>query len=321
MDHRSSLPDFFANRKIDRALQGDKDATWTAARAWKYVPKVRPKPGTIYDYSNTNYLLLGELVEHVTNNPLATEVRTRLLDPLQLTTAWYQAVEEPKAKGARGYRLTRTASGALLKPVAAPVGRHAVPLGRDRRGRRGVDRRHRDGRGALDAGVGLGQPAVTRDVPRDAPRREVHPGDARDRDLRPGGPADLDPGPADARPLGSLPRLPERGPLPARPGDLDRDPDQPEHLRPGGADAPPGQDRGPGQAAGVPGTGGPMPASRRSSRSGRGLQDPEIASCGPSSASSPIASDADRWSPCGGSAVKGTTDPLGRVPDGWSHGP
>jgi D-alanyl-D-alanine carboxypeptidase len=119
MDHRSSLPDFFANRKIDRALQADKDATWTAARAWKYVPQVRPKPGTIYDYSNTNYLLLGELVEHVTNNPLATEVRARLLDPLQLTTAWYQGAEDPKAKGARGYRLTRTASGALLKPVAA----------------------------------------------------------------------------------------------------------------------------------------------------------------------------------------------------------
>ena len=119
MDHRSSLPDFFGNAKIDRALQGDKDATWTAARAWKYVPKVRPKPGTIYDYSNTNYLLLGELVEHVTNNPLATEVRTRLLDPLELETAWYQAAEEPKANGARGYRLTRTASGSLLKPVAA----------------------------------------------------------------------------------------------------------------------------------------------------------------------------------------------------------
>jgi D-alanyl-D-alanine carboxypeptidase len=119
MDHRSSLPDFFANAKIDRALQRDKDATWTAAQTWRFVPKVRPKPGTIYDYSNTNYLLLGELVEHVTNNPLSSEVRTRLLDPLELTSAWYQAVEDPKAKGARGYRLTRTASGALLKPVAA----------------------------------------------------------------------------------------------------------------------------------------------------------------------------------------------------------
>jgi D-alanyl-D-alanine carboxypeptidase len=118
LDHRSSLPDFFSNAKIDRALQADKRATWTAARTWKYVPKVRPKPGTIYDYSNTNYLLLGELVEHVTSRPLATEVRERLLDPLGLETAWYQGVEEPKVKGARGYRVYRTASGSLAKAVA-----------------------------------------------------------------------------------------------------------------------------------------------------------------------------------------------------------
>lgn len=118
LDHRSSLPDFFSNAKIDRALQADKRATWTAARTWKYVPKVRPRPGTIYDYSNTNYLLLGELVEHVTTRPLATEVRERLLDPLGLETAWYQGAEEPRAKGARGYRVYRTASGSLAKAVA-----------------------------------------------------------------------------------------------------------------------------------------------------------------------------------------------------------
>jgi len=118
MDHRSSLPDFFSNAKIDRALQGDKTATWTPERTWKYVPAHRPKPGTIYDYSNTNYLLLGELVERVTGNPLAAEVRERLLDPFQLDTAWYQIAEKPRAKGATGYRLLRTATAATVKPVA-----------------------------------------------------------------------------------------------------------------------------------------------------------------------------------------------------------
>ncbi|HEX5826820.1 MAG TPA: serine hydrolase domain-containing protein [Candidatus Limnocylindrales bacterium] len=117
LDHRSSLPDFFSNAKIDRALQRDKEAAWTATQTWKYVPKWRPKPGTIYDYSNTNYLLLGELVERVTGNPLAAEVRARLLDPLGLETAWYQAVEEPRAPGATGYRLTRTASGVSLRDI------------------------------------------------------------------------------------------------------------------------------------------------------------------------------------------------------------
>ena len=118
MDHRSSLPDFFSNSKIDKALQADKRATWTPERAWRYVPKIRPKPGTVYDYSNTNYLLLGELVKNVTGNPLSAEVRTRLLDPLQLNTAWYQVAEKPRATGATGYRLTRTASGLVVRPVA-----------------------------------------------------------------------------------------------------------------------------------------------------------------------------------------------------------
>lgn len=118
MDHRSSLPDFFANAKIDRALQRDKEATWTAERTWKYVPPYRPVPGTVYDYSNTNYLLLGELVERVTGNTLAHEVRTRLLDPLQLNTAWYQVAEKPRTPLSTGYRLTRNGSSVFVKPVA-----------------------------------------------------------------------------------------------------------------------------------------------------------------------------------------------------------
>jgi len=118
LDHRSSLPDFFSNARIDKALQKDKEAAWTAARTWKYVPKWRPRPGSVYDYSNTNYLLLGELVEQVTGNPLSTEIRNRLLDPLELTTAWYQDAEPPRAKGTTGYRLTRTAGGSRVTPIA-----------------------------------------------------------------------------------------------------------------------------------------------------------------------------------------------------------
>ncbi|MEO5966418.1 MAG: serine hydrolase domain-containing protein [Candidatus Limnocylindrales bacterium] len=120
LDHRSSLPDFFSNPKIDKALQRNKDATWTAQQAWKFVPKWRPTPGTVYDYSNTNYMLLGELVHNVTGNTLAVEVRDRIFDPLQLNTAWYQVAEAPRAKLATGYRLTRYASGTRVVPVAHP---------------------------------------------------------------------------------------------------------------------------------------------------------------------------------------------------------
>jgi D-alanyl-D-alanine carboxypeptidase len=64
--------------------------------------------------------LLGELVEAVTGRPLATEVRTRLLDPLGLGDAWYQAVEQPRAPLTVGYRLLASGGGMRAIPVAKP---------------------------------------------------------------------------------------------------------------------------------------------------------------------------------------------------------
>jgi D-alanyl-D-alanine carboxypeptidase len=121
LDHTSGLPDYFLNAKIDRPLQANKNAEWTPAQTWAYVPDKRPKPGRFWIYSNSNYLLLGELVEAVTGHPLATEIRSRLLDPLGLETAWYQGVEEPRATGTIAYRF-----------VAAPGGgERAVPVARE----------------------------------------------------------------------------------------------------------------------------------------------------------------------------------------------
>ena len=42
-------------------------------------------PGTKYNYSNTNYLMLGLIIEAVTHNALHDEINRRLLQPLKLT--------------------------------------------------------------------------------------------------------------------------------------------------------------------------------------------------------------------------------------------
>jgi D-alanyl-D-alanine carboxypeptidase len=118
LDHTSDINDFFFNPRIDHALQSNPDATWTAKRTWRYVPPGRIRPGKVWSYSNTNYLLLGELVEAVTGRPLAKEVRSRLLDPLDLKTAWYQAAEKPRTGLSTGYRLVPVKSGARAVPVA-----------------------------------------------------------------------------------------------------------------------------------------------------------------------------------------------------------
>jgi D-alanyl-D-alanine carboxypeptidase len=121
LDHTSGLPDFFLNPKIDKPLQAKPDAVWTPQRTWTFVIAKRPVPGTVWQYSNSNYLLLGELVKAVTGRTLANEIRDRLLDPLALETAWYQAAEEPRVGGATGYRTVAKAGGAIRYVAVAPA--------------------------------------------------------------------------------------------------------------------------------------------------------------------------------------------------------
>jgi D-alanyl-D-alanine carboxypeptidase len=59
-------------------------------------------PGTAYRYSNTNYLLLGLIIEKVTGNSVGSEIRNRLLVPFSLTHTSYpdsQAMPDPWAHG------------------------------------------------------------------------------------------------------------------------------------------------------------------------------------------------------------------------------
>lgn len=42
------------------------------------------EPGTAWSYSNTNYVLAGMIIEAVTDNPWAEEVRKRIIEPLDL---------------------------------------------------------------------------------------------------------------------------------------------------------------------------------------------------------------------------------------------
>ena len=59
-------------------------------------------PGAGYRYSNTNYLLLGLIIENVTGHSVASEIRNRLLVPFSLTNTSYpdnQAMPDPWAHG------------------------------------------------------------------------------------------------------------------------------------------------------------------------------------------------------------------------------
>ena len=123
LDHTSGLDDFFLHTPIDKALQADPDAFWSVKRTLKYVGEPYFPPGRGWHYSNTNYLYLGLIAERVTGTPIATALRERFFDPLDLDATWYQAVEKPRGPLAHGYRFAgpKTSSPAIDLSAKSPV--------------------------------------------------------------------------------------------------------------------------------------------------------------------------------------------------------
>ncbi|MGB3327713.1 MAG: serine hydrolase, partial [Thermomicrobiales bacterium] len=67
-------------------------------------------PGERLAYCNSNYVLLGFIVELLTGNPIETEIQTRLLEPLGLTQTSFPRTSALPDPYAHGYN-DRTAGG------------------------------------------------------------------------------------------------------------------------------------------------------------------------------------------------------------------
>ncbi len=63
-------------------------------------------PGTGYHYSNTNTIIIGQIIEMITGNPLETEIANRIVEPLNLSTTGFQTAGlDFPGPHARGYTL------------------------------------------------------------------------------------------------------------------------------------------------------------------------------------------------------------------------
>lgn len=90
------------------AVLGDARREWSARELIAAAVARGPvaEPGAGYHYSNTNYVVLGEIIEKVTSRPWHAEVRSRILEPLGLRHTGYFG--EPAApRLAAGYVIER----------------------------------------------------------------------------------------------------------------------------------------------------------------------------------------------------------------------
>jgi len=75
--------------------------------AWAMQQKPYFPPGKGYRYSNTNYLLIGMIIEEITKDSVGNQIRKRLLEPFGLTQTSYPETQAMPSPWVHGYHLDK----------------------------------------------------------------------------------------------------------------------------------------------------------------------------------------------------------------------
>jgi D-alanyl-D-alanine carboxypeptidase len=102
LNHTSGIATF-STSAFWAAVFGDPNRRWRPEEVFRYVGPPNFAPGTNWNYSNTNYTLLGMIVQKATGSRLSEELRRRLLNPLGLTRTYCEAEEAIPGTIAHGW--------------------------------------------------------------------------------------------------------------------------------------------------------------------------------------------------------------------------
>ena len=102
---RSGLPDYTDNPRFWQKFSDDKSAGWRPEDllSFAYSEPVLFDPGAMFNYSNTNTILLGLLIEKLTGTPLPDVIKDRILTPLALTSTYFPRDATFATPHAQGY--------------------------------------------------------------------------------------------------------------------------------------------------------------------------------------------------------------------------
>jgi D-alanyl-D-alanine carboxypeptidase len=105
LNHTSGIPDYSMSDDFKKDLLNDRERRWTTADVLALVKDKEPDfaPGTDYSYSNTDYILLGEVISKIAGRSWAHEVRRRILDRLNLDSTYVAGSEQVPEPVIPGY--------------------------------------------------------------------------------------------------------------------------------------------------------------------------------------------------------------------------
>jgi D-alanyl-D-alanine carboxypeptidase len=112
LDHTSGLADVF-NDATRRGLEEHPERAWSTRQVLASLHAPWYLPGEGWAYANTNYYLLGMIVERVTGSSLEHEIGRRFLDPLDLDSTRSLSPDDPSSPLAPAWTTIFWASGAM----------------------------------------------------------------------------------------------------------------------------------------------------------------------------------------------------------------
>jgi D-alanyl-D-alanine carboxypeptidase len=110
LSHRSGIPDYWDEPEVQKSLRTDQQRRWKPAELLNLVPKDHAPAGGAFEYGDTNYLLLGLVIEQVRGRPVAEVLRDGVLNIDEVDRLIYQPDEKP------------------TEPMAMPGGRSTAVL-------------------------------------------------------------------------------------------------------------------------------------------------------------------------------------------------
>jgi D-alanyl-D-alanine carboxypeptidase len=108
LSHRSAIPDYYP--AVEKSLSTAPKRVWKTADLLELVPARRAPAGDVFEYGDTNYLLLGLAIEEVRGRPVADVLRDGVLSIEGVERLIYQPDEVP------------------TEPMAMPYGRSTAIL-------------------------------------------------------------------------------------------------------------------------------------------------------------------------------------------------
>ena len=100
LNHRSGLPNYSDQSEFVPDVFEDRSRVFTPDEILAWVEgSVTDEPGQPFAYSDTNYILLGQLIQRVTGTDLDTALRQRISEPLGLEATRFATVETANPDG------------------------------------------------------------------------------------------------------------------------------------------------------------------------------------------------------------------------------